>query len=38
MKIEHITIRTNDLGQMRIFHQFYFNMQCSEKYVNTDKG
>jgi lactoylglutathione lyase len=38
MRIEHIAIWANDLERMRIFYQTYFNMQCSEKYVNKGKG
>jgi lactoylglutathione lyase len=38
MKIEHIAIWVNDLEGMRSFYQTYFNMQCSKKYQNSDKG
>ncbi len=38
MKIEHVAIWVNDLESMRSFYQTYFNMQCSKKYQNSDKG
>jgi lactoylglutathione lyase len=37
MKIEHLAIWVEDLERVRDFYVRYFNMQCGEKYVNTQK-
>jgi lactoylglutathione lyase len=38
MRIEHIAIWARDLEIMRDFYQTYFDMKCSEKYENIQKG
>ena len=38
MKIEHLAIWVEDLEKMRGFYTKYFGMQCSDKYINTQKG
>lgn len=37
MKIEHIAIWTEDLEAAKEFYIKYFNMNCGEKYTNTQK-
>ncbi len=37
MKIEHISIWVNDMDLMKDFYVKYFGMNCSERYINTDK-
>jgi len=38
MKIDHIAIWVNDLEVMKDFYTKYFNMKCSNKYENPNKG
>ena len=38
MKIEHIAIWAEDLERMKDFYTEFFQMKCSEKYVNAKKG
>ena len=38
MKIEHIAIWAEDLERMKDFYTEFFQMKCSEKYVNAQKG
>ncbi len=38
MRINHIAIWTKDLEAMKQFYMKYFNMQSSEKYINTKKN
>jgi lactoylglutathione lyase len=38
MRIEHVAIWADDLERMRDFYQTYFNMQCSARYENRNKG
>ncbi len=38
IKIEHIAIWVSDLEKIRNFYTHYFDMQCSEKYINKNKG
>ena len=35
MKIEHLAIWVEDLEKMKNFYIKYFNMKCSEKYINN---
>ena len=35
MKIEHLAIWVEDLEKMKDFYIKYFNMKCSEKYINN---
>ncbi len=37
MKIEHIAIWTNDLEQMKLFYEKYFQATAGEKYFNGSK-
>lgn len=37
MKIDHIAIWVVSLEEMRSFYVKYFNMNCSEKYINPTK-
>ena len=37
MKIDHIAIWTTDLELVKDFYVKYFNMECSDKYVNPGK-
>jgi lactoylglutathione lyase len=37
MKIEHIAIWVNNLEDVRHFYTKYFDMNCSEKYINSQK-
>jgi len=37
MKIDHIAIWTTDIELVKDFYVKYFNMKCSEKYVNPTK-
>lgn len=37
MKIEHLAIWVEDLEIMRSFYMKYFDMNCSEKYINSKK-
>jgi len=37
MRIEHIAIWVIDLEKMKDFYTEYFNMECSDKYVNDLK-
>jgi lactoylglutathione lyase len=37
MKIDHIAIWTTNLENVKDFYIKYFNMKCSEKYVNPTK-
>ena len=37
MKIDHIAIWVNDLEIMKQFYVHYFNLKCSEIYINTRK-
>lgn len=38
MKIDHIAIWAEDLEMLREFYMKYFNMSCSDKYVNPRKN
>jgi lactoylglutathione lyase len=38
MKFEHIAVWARDLEVMKDFYVRYFNMNCSDKYVNTKKA
>ncbi len=38
MKIGHLAIWTFDLERMKEFYQKYFDMNCSKKYENVQKG
>lgn len=38
MRIEHLAIWVKDLEKMKNFYCLYFNMECSDKYVNLNKG
>jgi lactoylglutathione lyase len=38
MKLEHIAIWAEDLEKMKDFYTEFFQMKCSEKYVNAQKG
>lgn len=37
MKIEHIAIWVKDLEKVKDFYVKYFNMNCNEKYTNSQK-
>ena len=37
MKIDHLAIWVEDLDRMKSFYTKYFNMMCSEKYINKKK-
>lgn len=37
MKIEHIAIWTNDIEQMKLFYEKYFQATAGEKYFNASK-
>ena len=37
MKIEHVAIWVQNLEVLKEFYTHYFGMECSNKYVNTDK-
>ena len=37
MKIEHLAIWTEDLEKTKVFYVKYFDMHCSEKYINPTK-
>ena len=37
MKIEHVAIWAKDLEVVKNFYMKYFNMECSDKYVNSSK-
>ena len=37
MKIEHLAIWVKDLEAVKDFYTRYFEMKCSEKYINTKK-
>jgi lactoylglutathione lyase len=38
MKIEHIAIWTNDIEQMKLFYETYFQATAGEKYFNPTKN
>ncbi len=38
MKIDHIAIWAEDIEVLRKFYMQYFNMSCSDKYVNPRKN
>jgi len=38
MKIEHIAIWVCDLEKVKDFYVKYFGMECSEKYINSNKN
>lgn len=38
MEINHIAIWVRDLENIKAFYTQYFQMKCSEKYLNTKKG
>ena len=38
MRIEHIAIWAEDLEKMRQFYSEFFHMECSDKYINAQKG
>lgn len=38
MKIEHLAIWVNDIELIRQFYMTYFNMACSEKYINPKRN
>ncbi len=38
MKIEHIAIWVSDLEKVKDFYVKYFDMECSEKYINSVKN
>jgi len=38
MKIEHLAIWVDDLELLRKFYMKYFNLECGEKYVNTNRN
>lgn len=37
MKIEHLAIWVHDLEKVKAFYMKFFNMNCSNKYTNTNK-
>lgn len=38
MRIDHIAIWAEDLELLRKFYMQYFDMNCNDKYVNSQKG
>lgn len=38
MRMEHIAIWADDLERMKLFYTEFFHMQCSDKYINEQKG
>lgn len=38
MRIEHIAIWVSDLEKVKDFYVKYFDIKCSEKYINTKKN
>lgn len=38
MRIDHLAIWVRDLEQVKAFYMKYFEMKCSEKYINKTRG
>ena len=38
MRIEHIAIWTNDIKQIKLFYEKYFEATAGEKYINASKN